>query len=132
MSKRLSKPAASCCFKHRIKEDLVKKISAIILGLVFLWGCKKDSASKSAATGGQFYYVKTTINGNLYQGSDVYGISTSPVIEIIFSQPINTASVASGVSESKSEPSTNLSRPMARICAANPDASSSVVDGQTT
>lgn len=100
MSKRLSKPAASCCFKFRIKEDLVKKLSAIIFGLVFLWGCKKDSASKSGATGGQFYYVKTTINGNPYQylGVDVYGISTSPVIEITFSQPINTASVASGVS----------------------------------
>ncbi len=98
MSKRLSKPAASCCFKHRIKEDLVKKISAIILGLVFLWGCKKDSASKPAAAGGQFDYVGTTIDGSLYQSSNAYNISTSPVIEITFSQPINTSSVTNSVS----------------------------------
>src|SRR5882724_11346384 len=43
-----------------------------------------------------------------------------------------SSSVARGVSESKSEPSTNLASPMARICAANPVASSGVIDGRTT
>jgi hypothetical protein len=75
----------------------VKKIVIALGWVVVLWGCKKQSTSKPAASA-QFDYIKTTINDSLYQGSNLYNVSTSPAIEITFSQPINKSSVANGVS----------------------------------
>ncbi|HEV3326036.1 MAG TPA: Ig-like domain-containing protein, partial [Puia sp.] len=75
----------------------MKKIVIALGWVVVLWGCKKQSTSKPAASA-QFDYIKTTINDSLYQGSNLYNVSTSPAIEITFSQPINKSSVANGVS----------------------------------
>jgi hypothetical protein len=76
----------------------VKKIVIALGWVTVLWGCKKQSASKPATGGGQFNYIKTTINNGIYQGAYLYGVPTSPVIEITFSQPVNTSTVANGVS----------------------------------
>jgi hypothetical protein len=73
----------------------VKKISAIIFGVVFLWGCKKDSTSKPPVVG-PFEYVQATVNGNVYQGSS-FDVPLSPVIRITFSQPINQSTVNAAV-----------------------------------
>jgi hypothetical protein len=73
----------------------VKKISAIILGVVFLWGCKKDSTSKPPVVA-PFAYVQATVNGNVYQGNS-FDVPLSPVIRISFSQPINQSTVTAAV-----------------------------------
>jgi hypothetical protein len=75
----------------------VKKIVIAICGALVLLGCKKNSGSSSAVSA-PFDYVKTTINGNAYQGSNLYNVPTSPAIEISFSQPIDQSTVANGIS----------------------------------
>jgi hypothetical protein len=77
----------------------VKKISVIILGIVFLWGCKKNNNTlKTPVVVAPFDYVGTTINGNVYHGGSVFNVSVNPVIRIAFSQPINQSTVTAAVS----------------------------------
>jgi hypothetical protein len=85
-------------FKYGLNEGLVKKMSVIILGIVFLGGCKKDSSSKPPVAAAPFEYVQTTVNGSIYQSTSLFNVSASPVIRITFSQPINQSTVPGAVS----------------------------------
>jgi hypothetical protein len=89
-------PAASCLSNYRLNEDLVKKINVIILGVVFLLGCKKDNTSKPPVVA-PFDYVQATVNGNIYQGGNLFDVPLSPVIQISFSQSINQSTVPAAV-----------------------------------
>jgi hypothetical protein len=85
-------------FKYVLNEGLVKKISVIILGIVFLWGCKKDSSAKPPVAAAPFEYVQTTVNGNIYESTSLFNVSANPVIRVTFSQPINQSTVTAAVS----------------------------------
>ncbi len=52
------------------KKDSGKKIVIALGCILVLWGCNKQSASKPAAVSSEFNYIKTTINGSLYEGNN--------------------------------------------------------------
>lgn len=74
----------------------MNKIGIIILTALAAWGCKKGNTPNPGAAS-PFEYVKTTIDGSVYQGA-VYNVPKVPSIEVFFSQPIDRSTTANGIS----------------------------------
>jgi hypothetical protein len=75
----------------------VKKIIIAAWGMLVVCGCKKDGTPKPLVIT-PFNYVQATINGNVYNGGNLYNVPVNTIIQISFSQPINQSTVAGAVS----------------------------------
>jgi hypothetical protein len=75
----------------------VKKICVITLGIFSLLGCKKNNTSKPPVVA-PFDYIQATVNGNVYQGGNLFDVPANPIIRISLSQPINQSTVPAAVS----------------------------------
>ncbi|MDQ6814423.1 MAG: Ig-like domain-containing protein, partial [Bacteroidota bacterium] len=68
---------------------------SIIVGLI---SCsKKDSATPPVAPAASFDYVSTTVNGQVYNGSNRIYSSLKAPVKISFSAPVQRASVAANI-----------------------------------
>ena len=66
--------------------------------LIIISSCNKNNTSTGPAPGQPFHDLNTTINDSAYNASGTYNVLVNPKIKILFSAPINQASVASSVS----------------------------------
>jgi hypothetical protein len=78
--------------KHRL--GLFVTILFMLIGAI---ACKKDNSSKPSPAS-PFTFVKATINDSSYTNAAFYNASTNSAIKVTFSAPINTSTVAGGIS----------------------------------
>ena len=76
--------------------------------ILLLFACKKNNSTKPIASG-PFVYTGATINDSAYKGSATYNVSISPVIQLFFSAPVNTSTVATGIIFASGTTSVNVS-----------------------
>jgi hypothetical protein len=74
----------------------VKNIFLLVLTAFSFWACKKENHPQPVK-GSAFSFVKATINDSGYI-SGLYNVTTSPVIDITFSAPVNPTTVSGSVS----------------------------------
>ena len=74
----------------------MKKIVIAVTAVFFLFGCKKNNTSRPSVSG-PFTYIGAKIDDSVYSGRTTYSVSTSPVIQLTFSAPVNTSTVATGI-----------------------------------
>jgi hypothetical protein len=86
----------------------VKKILIAGIAILLLFACKKNNGTKPIPSG-PFVYTGATINDSAYKGSATYNVGTSPVIQLFFSAPVNTSTVATGIVFAGGTTSVNVS-----------------------